>query len=33
MVIDTKDRDGNGKGPSMCTSASHNIRDVTDLTI
>lgn len=33
MAIDPNEGDGNGKGPSMCTSASHNISAFTDLTI
>lgn len=33
MAIDPKEGDGNGKGPSMCTSAFHNISNFSDLTI
>lgn len=32
MAIDFNDSDGNGKGPSMYTSASHNISAFTGLT-
>lgn len=33
MAIDLNEGDGNGKGPSMCTSASHNISAFTELTL
>lgn len=33
MAIDLNGGDGNGKGPSMCTSASHNVSAFTDLTL
>lgn len=33
MAIDPKEGDGNGEGPNMCTSASHNISAFSDLTL